>query len=473
MGEVLEDKCGICLTHSLHDAYSFLKSLQHRGRDSAGIAAIGKKRIDVIKWVGSVDKFSLEKIVNIFNETNSDGYHTFLGHVRYATKGKKDNILMDCHPITTGGKTIDNNSHLFQLDCLSAGVHNGQASQTIDQLVSQNLNNESDTVKLLEFIENNSADKAIETIDGSFVFLFADKNRDYIDAIRDRHGIMPAVIGKKDGKYVLASEDIALRKNGAQVIKNMEPGSMYRFFPNGEHSYSQIAEQSPKHCFFQWNYIGNSQSSIEDISVWSIRRRLGETLAETIKPDLDVVSFLPDCPEIAAMAYAEKRELPYKEIFYKIREERAFQGKDAEARKDSIGQNLQILPIISTLDSEDYLKNKKIGLIDDSIIRGNNALHARDLLQEKGASEIHLISYTPMVGIVGSDNVKRGCEFGIDMPPDDRFIARGRTEYEISEAMGMTVHYLPYEKMLEVFREKGMPQEKLCKFCIGGEHPYT
>ena len=91
----VEHNCGLCLAHSLHDVYSFIKSLQHRGREAAGIAFIGENRIDVLKWIGKVETFDLEDLYKIFPITE---YHTFVAHVRYATRGRKDKILYDAHP---------------------------------------------------------------------------------------------------------------------------------------------------------------------------------------------------------------------------------------------------------------------------------------------------------------------------------------------------------------------------------------
>ena len=467
MGEIIEKNCGLCLTHSLHDAYSFLKSLQHRGKDTTGIAAIGKERIDVIKWLGTPDKVQLEKITNIFNEINPNNYHTFIGHVRYATSGDESNPLQNAHPVVLGGTKIEHPTHIFHLDCDSIAIHNGQIS------LNDENNNELDTLKLLKYSNENGVKAVLNNIHGSYVLIYYNKRLNQILIARDRHGMMPAILGKKDGKYVLASEDIALRKNGANIIKTIEPGSIYSFFDDGSFNSKFIINEKPQHCFFQWNYIGNSQSNIENISVWNIRRKLGEALAKSITPDVDIVSYLPDCPEIAAMSYAEKRNLTYKEIFYKIKNDRSFQGPSNNDRSNSIRNNLHILPTIDGIPSNQFLNGKKVAIIDDSIVRGNNAKYAKDLLEKSGVKEIHLISYTPPIGIVGKDGKNRGCEFGIDMPPSDDFIARNRTCEEISNIMGMNVHFLPYDEMLEVFEKNGISKNNLCNFCIGGKHPFS
>ena len=119
----MRHNCGIAVAHSLHDAYAYITSIQHRGREAVGIAAIGERRIDVIKWIGLVKDFSLTDLHKIFPAYR---YHTYLAHVRYATRGRKDKILQDAHPHTIGGKIFDHGSHIFVLDCEMAIIHNGQ-----------------------------------------------------------------------------------------------------------------------------------------------------------------------------------------------------------------------------------------------------------------------------------------------------------------------------------------------------------
>ena len=143
MEEVIQSKCGLCVAHSLHDAYSFIKDLQHRGREACGIFAIGDT-IDVIKWVGNVTKVDLIDLHKIFPASN---YHTYGAHVRYATKGKEDKILEEAHPHTIGGKIENRGDHIIIRDCDAVAIHNGQVN------FSKELNphSECDTKILLKY----------------------------------------------------------------------------------------------------------------------------------------------------------------------------------------------------------------------------------------------------------------------------------------------------------------------------------
>jgi amidophosphoribosyltransferase len=123
--------------------------------------------------------------------------------------------------------------------------------------------------------------------------------------------------------------------------------------------------------------------------------------------------------------------------------------------------------------TESILKGKVVAVLDDSTVRGNNAVRERDLLINLAkVKKCYHINYTPPIGIVGKDGVPRGCMFGVDMPPDDNFVARNRTIDEISQKMGMSVFYLSIEGMLRAFERLGLKKDDLCMYCIGGKLPF-
>ena len=155
MSEYIRHNCGLAAAHTLHDVYSFMKSLQHRGREAAGIAAIGDHTIDVIKWTGPVDFFDLTDLHKIFPKPQ---YHTYMGHVRYATRGRKDQLLNDAHPHTIGGEIDDRGSHIIIHGCDIAGVHNGQGDlESVSQVDCGSLRTGCDTEALLHLYRSQGA----------------------------------------------------------------------------------------------------------------------------------------------------------------------------------------------------------------------------------------------------------------------------------------------------------------------------
>ena len=472
MEDAVRHNCGFCVAHTLHDAYSFIRSLQHRGREAAGIAAVGEGRIDVIKWAGGVDRFDITDLHKIFPSPN---YHTYMAHVRYATRGSKEEILDDAHPHVLGGQVEERGNHILIRDCEMAAVHNGQIDTAhFSDLDMTRTSSSCDTEALLYLYRRDGEHEFLRKVTGAYTMAIADWRKREVIVMRDRTGIKPGVLGWKDGKYGVASEDIAFRKNGGEFIEDLDPGSIYYLSPEGEFSKEALVEPQTSHCFFEWNYIADVDSILNHVSTRRVREVLGEILAAEFHPaDADLVTFLPRCPEVAARSYARKTGLPFVPIFYKMRGERSFQGSNAQDRKQSIDSNLHVLPGMKA-----QLAGKTLVLIDDSIVRGNNSIRARQLLyQHVGGKKAYLVSYTPPIGIVPSDGIPRGCTFGVDMAPappaGEGFIARGRDTEQISEKMGMPVVYVSMAGMLSAFERLGLSDRQLCTYCIGGGHPFA
>lgn len=218
--EEIGHNCGFVVTHTLHDVHKMLRSLQHRGREAAGIAAIGVNRIDVIKWKGLVTTFDVVDLNKIFLGSN---YHTFMAHVRYATRGRKNEVLQDGHPHVIGGKKIDKGNHIIISDCEAAAVHNGQVDRKyLGEINNRRLTTNCDTEAILCFYRENGEYDLLRRVPGAYTIAIADKKRMGVTIIRDRAGIKPGVLGWKDGKFGAASEDIAFRKNGGEFIEDLD-----------------------------------------------------------------------------------------------------------------------------------------------------------------------------------------------------------------------------------------------------------
>ena len=474
--EEANHQCGVCVTHTLHDNHNFLKSLQHRGRDAVGMAAIGDERIDVIKWLGEASEFD---IFDLHKLLPSKHYHTYFGHVRYATRGGKEGgveaLLSEAHPQVLGGRAEYRNNHVLIRNCEAAMVHNGQVDNSfLCDVPRDMLKTTCDTEALLWFYQQHGEKELMRRIPGAYTLAITDKRKKEAMVLRDCHGIRPGVLGLKDGKFCVASEDVALLENGGHFYEDLMPGAVYYLEPRGTYRIETVLSPQARRCFFEWNYIGDTHAIIDGASVRVIRSLLGAALAEEFRPvDAELVTFLPRCPEMAAIGYARKAGLPFAPVFYKKKGQRAFQGPTMDERRKSIETNLYLLD-----EALPFISGKTIIVIDDSLVRGINARHARRLLCEQGnVKKVYLANYTPPLGIIGEDGIPRGCLFGVDMPPEENehhsFIARNRTLEQISEQIGMQVVYLSRERMLKVFESVGLPQHMLCTYCTGGRHPFT
>ncbi|MEK6873474.1 MAG: hypothetical protein AABW91_01405 [Nanoarchaeota archaeon] len=479
MGEdIIQDKCGFGVAHTLHDAYKMAEALQHRGRGFAGISGVSDERIDVAKWTGRVDSFDVADMYRIFPAKNH--YHLFLFHVRYPTKGGKDSII-NAHPHVIGGEIHERPGHIIITDCDMAIVHNGQVDEKyLEEIDKTKLKTNCDSEALLHYYAKFGERSIMEKIPGSYSMAIADKRKREVIVMRDRTGIKPGAIGWKDGKHQAASEDRAFIQNGGRSIKEMHPGSIYYFGSEGNIRREDIIKSDQKLCFFEFNYLAHHESTLNGISVNMLRNNLGEQLglefiARFPNEKIDSLDYLPRCPEPAARGFSRATGIQMEDIFYKMRNERAFQGPNSEEIKNSIKENLNV-----TADAPKILPGKTIVIIDDSIVRGNNLERARKLLYEDcKVKKVFFTSYTPPIGIIGEDKIERGCEYGVDMPPkNDNFIARddknkrNRTIEEISEIAQMPVFYISKEGMFSVYKKYGINPENLCTFCIGGERPF-
>ena len=470
--------CGLAIGPSLHDVYRYMKSLKHRGREASGIVGVGYDSIDVLKWAGPVEMFDLEDLQKILSRK---GHHTFMGHVRYATRGRKEDILDEAHPHVIGGVVDHRGDHIIIENCDVAGVHNGQFDGGFfDEGIEAKVRTGCDTEAALHLYQAIGERGMMERIPGSYTMAIADKRKKDVIIMRGSAAITPGVVGMKDGSHCFASESNAFDENGAKFLEDMYPGSIYYLNSEGGIERVEVVDADINHCFFQWNYLGSIDSRLDSRSVRTIREELGNALARELPPELihsegvDLVTFLPRCPEVAARRYARVTETPFEPVFYKKRGDRSFMHSTARERAQSIRTNLEILP----QSRREYdLRGKRVVVIDDSVVRGTNLKQARDLLRRAGADPI-LLSYTPPIGIIGESGERHGCTYGVDMSPNEAFItrtrdgSRNRTPKEINNVAGMPIHYLSYTGMVEAFQRQGIPGSNLCTHCIGGPKPF-
>lgn len=480
--------CSICVGHTLQGCHDLSNSQKHRGREATGIGAQGADgKITCVKSIGPPrGLFDLVDMHDLF--PRQAGFHTFWGHTRYATQDEKDPraLLLASHPHVIGGDVEDHGDHLIITNADMALVHNGEVDPRylLGIPTEHLLKTRCDSEKLLHYLAWRGPEETLRRIPGAYTLAFADSRTNLTTVLRDRHGIRPGVLGQKDGKHVIASEDIAFSENGARLIADLEPGSLYHLYPDGRCEPRRVVTGSPRRlCFFEIQYFSHTGSIVDGIPIQYVRGLLGRQLARRYPfPKVDLVTYLPRTPESAARAYADELGLPFAKVFYKPNSERSFIGSTTGSRQQSIRRNLHLLPFLEITNlpgnsilcvSREFLRGKTVLVEDDSLIRGNNGERAQKLLQEAGVAEIILATHTPPVGIVGADGASRGCNYGVDMHPDTtEFVSRGRTEAQISEAMGMTVRQLPLADVAEVYRQIGRNIDDFCTFCVGGPRPF-
>tara|TARA_Y100000034_G_scaffold63535_3_gene76863 strand:- start:1815 stop:3257 length:1443 start_codon:yes stop_codon:yes gene_type:complete len=462
----VDSKCGIFVAHSLHDVYNGLKGLQHRGQDSTGIACLTEDgRIDLLRWAGRVDHFDRESASRIL-----DGGILFIGEVRYSTnKGKSQEDLFSGalpryygEPLSVTDNIVEGYMHTIVRGASHALVHNGNLIGIMPG------EGKTDSDVLLEYYAK-SGDSGIENVINTFPASYAagilDFRMNHVTIFKDRYGIRPLWVGKKDGRLIASSEDRAIIDIGGSPIRELRSGEYAKINQNGTNFESeQVLVKKGRSCFFERHYLGSPLSSFEGMTNQSTRFRLGQILFREFSPEVDIVSYIPNAPEDVARGYAGKGGLPLVNIFYKFKKHRSFLDATSNERSNSIGDNLFVRDNVS-------IKGKRILVCDDSVVRFNNAPDAVKKLKDQGADYVALAVATPIIGQQIED-VKHYCPFGIDMPEDDNFLGRRQSDLEkMAEEGGFDdIYFISKEGMVEANR---ISLESCCAFCIGEDNPVS
>jgi amidophosphoribosyltransferase len=436
----IHEECGIIGIMSVEkyelakDVYFGLFALQHRGQESAGIAvAYDNKKIAYYKNMGLVSEVFTTEELALLPQTN-----IAIGHVRYSTTGSSN--VVNAQPVVFYGRygrmAIAHNGNIVNASVIKERmIANGHIFQSsIDSEVMAALINEYSTESVVKGVFN-----ACNSFVGSFAVVVM--TGDELIAVRDRNGLKPLIMGKKDDKIVFASESCALDAMDATIIRDVEPGEIIHVDNKGNIKSYFFARATKSPCIFEYVYLSRSDSIIDKVSVYDARYECGKMLAELFKIDADIVAGVPDSAVVCARGYSEVSGIP---------------NVDALSKNRYIGRTF-IQPVQSQRESSVKIKlnafrsninGKRLILIDDSIVRGTTSKKIISLLRQSGAKEVHML--------VASPAVKFPCYFGVDMDTKEQLIAGYRTEEEICEIIGAdSLHYIP--------------QELLVKACGGGE----
>ena len=291
----------------------------------------------------------------------------------------------------------------------------------------------------------------MESLEGAYSLVLMSSTK--MIAARDPYGFRPLCYGKMpDGAYVVASESCALSAVGAEFIRDVLPGEILVFHPDGVESRREhCGKQKKKTCIFEYIYFARPDSVIDGVSVHESRIRAGELLAETYPADADIVIGVPDSGLDAALGYANKSGIPYGIGLIKNKYiGRTFISPGQNERLDKV--RIKLSPVKNVIDG------KRVVLIDDSIVRGTTSKRIVKLLRDAGAKEIHMRislphSYMPAIMARTLTQKKSDCMH--------------HSMEEIAEMIGVdSLGYLEVEKL-----SKLIDSEDYCAACFNGEYP--
>lgn len=364
----------------LHSSlYSSLITLQHRGQDSCGIAFSDKDSIKCYKGVGLVNEVFSSDI-----PPNLNGY-LGIGHVRYSTFGEINEL--NAQPI------FDNNSNTN-----IALAHNGNITNILrlkNELKEFNFNTTSDSEVILKLIEKhykNSIEESlcsvIKKLDGGFSCVLLTKNE--LFAFRDPNGIRPLCIGKIKDDYIVCSESCVIDILGGEFIRDILPGEIVKIDTLGITTINTSRLCKCMTCSFEYIYFSRVDSFIDGVNVYNTRFKSGVTLYNEHPVDADVVIGVPESGNTAALGFSKASSIPITTGFVKNNFlGRSFIKPSQSKRCETVSLKLNVI--------KENVKNKKVVVVDDSIIRGTTCKKIVYLLKAAGAKEIHYRVASPIV----------------------------------------------------------------------------
>jgi len=429
-----------------------LYALQHRGQESAGIAISDGQTIVVYKELGLV--------AQVFDETvlRSLRGRLAIGHVRYSTTGSStwENAQPSYKSAVTGQIAIAHNGNLVNSSDLKRRLVAAGGDPTP---MRARLNSSTDTDLVAAHIARASRGdmgrairEVLPFLSGAYSFTLMDENHIY--GARDPAGFRPLSIGRfDDGGWVLASETCALDLLGARFIRDVEPGELVTIGEGGL-ACEQFAEPRNAACVFEHVYFARPDSNLLGQNVYATRYRMGRRLAREAPVEADLVMPVPDGGVPAAQGYALESGIAYGEGFVKNRYVgRTFIQPTQSMRQQGIRTKLNPL--------KEVIAGKRLIVVDDSIVRGNTTRQMVKMLEEAGASEVHIR--------VSSPPIRWPCFYGIDMPDQDDLIASRLTVEEVcGHVKASSLAYLSLDGMLQATQ---VPTDTFCTACFSSRYP--
>ena len=429
--------------------YLGLYALQHRGQEACGIAVCDDGVFRHHKGLGLVG--------DVFNKENLNDLgiaNMAIGHVRYSTTG--GNNINNVQPLVVrhikGNLALVHNGNLTNADEirkkfeLSGAIF--RATSDTEDIAYQIVHDRLTSSSIEEAIK-----KSIQTIKGAYSCIAMSAQK--LIAFRDINGFRPLILGKtKTGGYVVASESCAIDSINGEVIRDILPGEILTISKDGLKS-ELIGNYTPSLCVFEFIYFARPDSVIEGSSVHMARINAGKILAKESPVDADIVIGVPDSGLDAAIGYSNESKIPYGIGFVKNKYiGRSFIKPTQEERSTAVKIKLNVI--------KETVENKRVILIDDSIVRGTTSAHIIKLLKDNGAKEVHLR--------ISSPAFKHPCYFGTDIDSEENLIAcKYSSTDEIAKILG--ADSLAFLSIDGAHRLATNSKCKFCDGCFSGKYP--
>ena len=451
----LKDECGVFGIFGTEEASVLttlgLHSLQHRGQEGAGIVSFDGQNFHSVRKQGLVgDNFNNTDILSQLPGK------TAIGHVRYSTTGesKPENLQPLFANLAMGGFACAHNGNLTNTFSIKKQlVESGSIFQT-----------SSDTEIILQLVARSRKKKlidkltdALSQIQGAYSLIILTNKK--LIGVRDPLGIRPLVLGDKNGSPVLASETCALDMIGAKYIRDVENGEIVVITDNGIESIKPLNKIPERPCIFERIYFASPDSIVDNKTVYTYRKSLGEQLAIENKISADVIVPIPDSGVSAAIGFSQKSSIPFElGIIRSHYVGRTFIEPSQTIRQFGVKLKHSV--------NKSCIENKRVILIDDSIVRGTTANKIVKMVFEAGAKEVHMGISCP--------RIKHPDFYGIDTPNYSELIASKFNLEEMTKIVGAnSLFFLSLNGTYKAmgFNERNTKSPQFTDHCFTGDYP--
>jgi amidophosphoribosyltransferase len=443
------EECGVFAIYGHEEAakltYFGLYALQHRGQESAGIVVSDGNRVTEHKAMGLVPDIFDEQILDRLKGDVA------LGHVRYSTTGSS--LLVNAQPfrIQHAGRTlaIAHNGNLVNSRQIRAELEeSGSIFQTsmdteiVLHLVAKSMKEGLEQAML----------RTMRQVRGAYSMVVM--TEDALIAARDPHGFRPLCLGRLNSGYVVTSETCALDLVQAEYVRDVEPGEILIINKNGLRSIQLETDCRKAQCIFELIYFSRPDSNVYGQNVYLFRKKQGELLFREFPIEADLVMPFPDSGNYAAIGYAHSSHLPLEMGVIRNHYVGRTFIQPSQSMRD-FGVKVKLNPV------KELLRNQRVLIIEDSIIRGTTAQTRIKTLRNVGAREVHMLVSCPPH--------RFPCHYGIDFSTRGELIAAEKSVEEIRDFIGLdSLGYLHVDNLVQATQ---IPRKDLCLACFDGEYP--
>ena len=447
------EECGVFGIYGHPDASAYtalgLHALQHRGQESAGIVSFDGEHFHSHKAPGLVgDTFGSEEVISALSG------HAAIGHNRYSTTGASETRNMQ--PLFAhyafGGMAIAHNGNLTNAHTIRERLSKSGCifqSSTDTEVFIHLIATSRETDLIARLTE------AMNEVEGAYSLIMMTNKR--IIGARDKHGVRPLSIGRIGDTYMLASESVAFDINGAEFVRDVEPGEIVILDKNGVTTRRSFQENPERFCIFEYVYFSRPDSLIQGQNVYETRKKIGAELAKENGVEADMVIPVPDSGVPSAIGYSQASGIPFELGIIRNH----YVGRTFIQPSDHI-RHLKVK--LKHNPNWGTVKGKRIILVDDSIVRGTTSRKIVEMLRHAGAAEVHLrVACPPTTG---------ACYYGIDTPDTDQLLAANKTVEEMKEAIGVdSLMFLSIDGLYRAVTGKNRTDDRqYCDACFTGEY---